>query len=123
DPIRSVAHTLLRRQWHWPGSFIAGNATFQFGAEMPDQSLNRPRGRVTQGADGVPFDFLADLLQEIDFGAYRVANHQPVHDAPHPAAAFPAGRTLAAGFVLIDGGKSVDRLQDCGDLYQHIYNR
>src|SRR5207248_6908038 len=87
DPVASVAHYLLRRFGHLPRTLIARNTAFQLRPEMPDQSLDRPGGSIAKGANGVPFDFLAHLLQEVDFGADGVTDYQAIHHTSHPAAA------------------------------------
>src|SRR3546814_5253331 len=59
-----------------------------FGAEVADQALDRPGGRVAQRADRVALDLLGDLEQRIDLARLGVAGTQPFHHAPHPAGAF-----------------------------------
>src|SRR3546814_20117656 len=83
---RDTATKLLRRLLH-RRRLVApafGDAAFEFGAEVADQALDRPGGRVAQRADRVALDLLGDLEQRIDIAPLGVAGPQPSHHAPHP---------------------------------------
>src|SRR3954471_7739771 len=84
------------------GGAVFVDATLQFGAEMADQPLNRPHRAVGQRADRVPLDFARHLFEHVDLGDRSIADDHPLHDAPRPAAAFAARRTLAAALMLIE---------------------
>src|SRR5690606_41911359 len=54
---------------------VQSDTLFDFGAEVTDQTLNGPCGRVAQRADGVTFDLRGDLKQRVDFGWIRSEEH------------------------------------------------
>src|SRR3546814_8523099 len=87
-----------------------------FGAEVADQALDRPGGRVAQRADRVALDLLGDLEQRIDLARLGVAGTQPFHHAPHPAGAFATRGALAATLVLVKMRDATDRADDVGRL-------
>src|SRR5579859_3851308 len=82
---------------------------FEHRAEMPDQALDRPGRSVAERADRVAFDLVGDVEQHVDLLDRRVALHQPLHHAPHPARALAAGRALAAALVLVEMRQPRDR--------------
>ena len=79
-------------------------------AEMADQSLDRPGRGIAQRADRVALDLAGDLLQHVDFLDPRLAAHQALHDAIHPARALAAGRALAAALMHVEVREAADRL-------------
>src|SRR5688572_14368945 len=83
---------------------------------MPDQALDRPRGRIAQRADRVTLYLLGDVFQRVDLLDARVARHHAFHHAPHPAGALAARRALAAALVLVEVAEPRDRLNDIGRL-------
>src|SRR3546814_6397638 len=88
---------------------ILPNSPLEFGTEMTDQPLNRPRRRVAQCADGVAFDLLGHVEQSVDLADVGVAGAQPLHHAPHPARSFAARGALAAAFMLVEVTAAADR--------------
>src|SRR4051812_607888 len=94
------AIVLLRRQRSHGGGgppAMFANAPLDLGPEVAQEALHRPRRAFAEGADGVAFDLLRHLLQQIDFFRRGIAFAHAGDDAPHPAAAFAARRALAAG--------------------------
>mmetsp|Transcript_23146 Transcript_23146/g.39560 ORF Transcript_23146/g.39560 Transcript_23146/m.39560 type:complete len:114 (-) Transcript_23146:11-352(-) len=87
--------------------------------EVLDQPLDRPGRRITQRADRVALDLLGHVQQHIDLLDLCLAAHQPVHHAHHPAGAFAAGGTLAAGLMLIELREPPDRFDDIGAFVHH----
>src|SRR5579862_5591951 len=92
------------------------HAALELGAEVADQALDRPRGGVAERADRVAFHFLSHFLEEIDLLGARIALLHAGEHAPHPARALAAGRALAAALMLVEIGKTLDRLHDVGRL-------
>src|SRR5689334_4432230 len=84
------------------GVAIGADAPLEFGTEVADQALHRPRGGVAQRADGVAFDLIGDLLEGIDLGQRRLAFDHASHHAREPTTAFAARRALAAALVLVE---------------------
>src|SRR5262245_43280978 len=71
-------------------------------AEMTDQSLDRPGGRVAERTDGVALHLVGDLEQQTDLALVRPPIGHAGKHAPHPAGALAARRALAAAFVLVE---------------------
>ena len=86
---------------------------------MTDQALNGPSRRITKGADRVTFDLFGHVEQHVDLFRLRIAAHQTVHYAHHPAGSFAAWRTLTAGFVLVELRQTPDRLDHIGGVIHH----
>src|SRR5215217_1455039 len=84
--------------------------------EVADQALDRPGGRIAEGADGVAFDLLGHREQHVDFALLGAAFDHAFHDAHHPACAFAARRALAAAFMLEEGSDPPDGTNDVGRL-------
>ena len=95
---------------------VAVDARFHLGPEMADQTLHRPGRGIAQRADGVAFDLLGHVEQQIDLALLRLAALQALQHAPHPAAALAAGRALAAALVLVEVGDAPDGGDDVGRL-------
>src|ERR1700727_584768 len=97
-------HALLRRREYRLavriGSILV-DAPLDLGAEMGNEPLNRPRGRVAERTNRMPFDLLGDVEQHVDLAFLRTPLNHTLHDTPHPSGAFAARRALAAAFVLI----------------------
>src|SRR5690242_12884150 len=81
---------------------IVADAALDLGSEVAEQALDRPRGRIAQGADGVAFDLLGDVEQEVDLADLGLATHHALHHAVHPAGAFAARRALAAALMHVE---------------------
>src|SRR6185312_8264821 len=81
---------------------MVADAALDFGSEMADQALDRPSGRIAQSADGVAFDLLGDVQQQVDLADLRLAAHHALHHAIHPAGALAARRALPAALVHIE---------------------
>src|SRR5204862_143447 len=81
----------------------------ELGAVITDQALDRPGGRIAEGADGVAFDLLGDVIEPVDVADGRVAFAEPLHRPPHPAGAFAARRALAAALMLVEIADTTDR--------------
>src|SRR5271166_715585 len=113
----SSAMPLLRRRAHRLAvrvSRILVDATLDLGAEMGDEALDRPSGRITERADRVAFDLLSHIEQHVDLALLRAALGHPADHAPHPARAFAAGRALTAALVLVEVRQARDRTDDVG---------
>src|SRR3954469_14479505 len=72
------------------------NPVFHLVAEVTEQALDRPGGRVAQGADGVTLDLGRDVQQGVDLFRIGLAGRHALHAPPHPAGAFAARRALTA---------------------------
>src|SRR4030095_14143262 len=80
---------------------IVADAALDLGTEMAEQALDRPCGRVAQGADSVAFDLLGDVEQQVDLADLGLAAHHALHHAIHPAGALAARRALAAALLHV----------------------
>src|SRR5688500_2290527 len=90
---------LLRRHRHsvhMRVSRILVDAALDLAAEMADEALDRPRGGVAEGADGVALHLRRHVEKQVDLASLRPPLGHPREDAPQPAGALPAGRALAA---------------------------
>src|SRR5215472_12930446 len=74
---------------------------FDLVTEVRDQTLDRPRRRVSQCADGVALDLLGDLKQHVDLALVCAALGHAGQHAPHPSCSLAAGRALAAALMLV----------------------
>src|SRR5215510_12379447 len=81
---------------------VVADAPFDLGTEMADQALDRPGGRIAQGADGVAFDLFGDVEQHVDLAQFGLALHHALHHAVHPAGALAARRALAAALMHVE---------------------
>ena len=83
---------------------------------MTDEPLDRPRRGIAERADRMPLDLLGHVEQHVDLALLRAPDDHALHDAPHPARPFAAGRALAAAFVTVEIGDARNRLHDVGRL-------
>src|SRR3954465_5957691 len=107
------AIALLRRQrCHGRGmpTAMLTDAFLDLRAEVAQEALHRPGSAFAKGADGVAFDLLCHVLQQVDFLHRGITLAHARDDAPHPAAAFAAWRALAATLVLVEIGEPRERL-------------
>ena len=79
-----------------------GDALLYIVAEMPDEPLNRPGGRIPKGTNCMAFDLLGHIQQHINFLWSRITGHQPLHHPHHPACALAARGALATAFMLVE---------------------
>ena len=70
--------------------------------EVPQESLNRPRRRVSESADRMPLNLLGQLVEHIDLPLVRAALDEPVHHLLEPGRALAARRALSARLVLVE---------------------
>ena len=78
--LRSLFSLSLRRGRLFVFAFH--DAGFHLWTEMPHQTLNRPRRRIAKGANGMPFDLVADLQQHVDLGYVgETLSSLDIHDA------------------------------------------
>src|SRR5690606_40527720 len=66
-------------------------------AEVLQEALHRPCGRVAERTDRMPFDLVRDVHQDVEIGARRLAFGDPREHPIEPAGAVAARRALAAG--------------------------
>src|SRR5258705_347763 len=66
---------------------------------LPGEPAGRPRGRVAQGADGVPLDLIRHGEDGLEVLLLAASFLDLPEQALEPAAAFAARRALAARFV------------------------
>ncbi len=91
-------------------------------AEVFHEAGDRPDCRLAERADGVAADVLADAQQLVEIFRSPLALLDAPHDAIHPAGAFAAGRALAAGFLEVEVGQPLQRL-DHADAVIHDNHR
>ena len=89
---------------------------FNVGAEVADQALNRPRGGVTERADGVALDLLCQLPEHVNLSLLEVTAHHALHHLVDPRGALAARRALAARLVLVEVRQTRNRLDHVGAL-------
>lgn len=70
--------------------------------EVPQQSLHRPRGGISQCADRVSLDFLGQLLEHLNLALMRPTDDEAVHHLLKPGGALTARRALTARLVLVE---------------------
>src|SRR5215475_5841311 len=98
---------------------VAINARFDLAAEMADQSLNGPGRCIPQRADGVALNPRRHVPEQIDLTLLGLATLHPLQDAPHPATALTARRTLSTTLVLVEVGYAADGSDDVGRFVHH----
>src|SRR5260221_1070888 len=76
----------------------------ELGPELAQDRVDGRDGSIPEGADRLARDGLRDLLQGLDVLRYRSAVPHAGQEAKDPAGALAAGRALAAGLVLGEGG-------------------
>ena len=82
-------------------------------AEVLDEALHGPRGRVAERADRVAFDLVRDVDEHVDVGLRALAVDDSREHAVHPARAFAARRALAARLRVIEARDAAQRLAPC----------
>ena len=78
-PEPSIGERLSRRASRSNGLtlLLPHDAQLELWPERPDEPLDRPRRRVTQRADRVSLDLVAQLLEHVDLLELRIASHKP----------------------------------------------
>ena len=78
---------------------------FKFLAEVSNSGSDRPSSGIAQWANGISFYFFGYIDNEVNIAELSLS----VFEAPQyfldPAGSFPAGRALAATFVVVKPGK------------------
>ncbi|GMT31566.1 hypothetical protein PFISCL1PPCAC_22863, partial [Pristionchus fissidentatus] len=95
------------------------HSRLQFGPEVSDQTLDGPSGGVSEGADGVSLDLLAQLPDHVNLLLLRLAVHEPPHHLVQPVAALATRRALSTALVLVEERETGDALHDVGLLVHH----
>src|SRR5438046_10692552 len=62
------------------------------------------RGRLSQRAQALAVDPVADAQEQVELGLLRLPGLEVPQDLRHPACALTAGRALAARLVLVELG-------------------
>src|SRR6516162_8551454 len=91
---------------------IGVNAPFDLGTEMPNQSLDWPRSRITKGANRVPFDLMRNLEQLHDPPLVGAPLSHPGQHPPHSARRFATGCALPTSLLFIDVRNARDSAYD-----------
>lgn len=89
------------------------------GAEVTHETLDGPRGGLTEGTDGVALDLLGELEDHVDLTALGLASVQTVHHLQQPSGTLTAGGALAAGLVLEEVRQALDAAHDISLLVEH----
>lgn len=84
---------------------VAVNPLLDVASEAADKALHGPGSGVSEGADGVAFNLLRELLEHVDLSEVCVTNLHTLQNVDHPGSAFSAGRALAATLVLVELGQ------------------
>ena len=87
-----------------------------FRAEMLDQALDRPGGRIAECTDGVSLNLARHLLQRVNFVNFGVATNKALHHPPHPAGALAARCALTTALMLVEIGQARNGLHHVGAL-------
>ena len=69
---------------------------FELVPVMLHEALHRPRRRVAERADRMPFDLVGDVDQHVEVGLLALPCEDALDHAVHPAGAFAARGALAA---------------------------
>src|SRR5574340_1550107 len=116
--LRRLTHRLARR----PCGVLV-DAAFALGAEVVDEPLDGPSGRVAQRANRVTLDLPGHVEQRIDLALLRPPVGHPHEHPPHPARALAARRALTATLVHVEVRDARDRADDVGGLVHHDRRR
>src|SRR6056297_4166375 len=77
---------------------------FEFVAEVFQEALHRPRGGITQRADGVALDLVGHVEEFVQVVCRGPALQHAGQHAVQPASALAAGGALAAGLRHVEAG-------------------
>ena len=99
--------------------FVVVNTILHVSSEMPNESLHRPRGGVTQSTDSVTFNLIGQLLEHIDLSEVGISKFHALKHIDHPASTLAARGALTAGLVLVELGETQDSVDDVGLVVHH----
>src|SRR3546814_13069583 len=99
------------------GVAIFADPALHLRAEVADQTLDRPGGGISEGADRVAFDLPRDVEEHVDLLRAGVALHHPLHDPEKPACALAAGRALPAALMHVEMRQAGDRVAGIPTCY------
>src|SRR6202158_2189615 len=88
-------------------------------AEMLEETLHRPGRGVAEPADGVTFDAIGQVEQQIQLLAPCLPVENALERAVEPAGALAAGRALAAGLRHIEARQALVFAYHAGGLVHH----
>ena len=74
---------------------------FEIFGKLLDCGLNRPRGGVAERAEGIAFDVVAQIQNQLRVFGAAFATGYALEDFDEPVRALATGRAPAAGFVLV----------------------
>src|SRR5580765_1963105 len=75
---------------------------FEFVPVVLEEALHRPGRRISERADGVPFDAIRHIEEQAELVAPRLTCEYALQHAVHPAGALPARRALATGLRHVE---------------------
>ena len=93
-------------------SMVVLNSVFHFITELPDKTLDRPGGGVSQGADSMAFNLIGEFLKHVDFSEISISVLDTGKNIDHPAGALTARRALSATFVFVELAESENTVDD-----------
>src|SRR5215213_7523008 len=88
---------------------------------MLEETLHRPGGGITESADGVPFDSIGHVQQQIQLVAPRLSRENALQQPVHPARSFAARRALPAGLRHVEARDALEHTHHAGGLIHHDY--
>src|SRR5690606_5576820 len=92
---------------------------FEVLPEMTNCTGHRPCSCVAERADGLAFDLLGNVVQQVDVVRPSFAMFDAVQYFFHPAGTFPAGATLTARFMVIKSSKVPEVAHNTGGFIHH----
>src|SRR5690348_4239533 len=93
---------VMQRRGRSEGAFAVVDVLLELAAELADVARDCDRRGLTERAEALAVDAVADVEQEVELVLLRFAGFEPAQDLRHPAGALAAGRALAARFVLVE---------------------
>lgn len=70
--------------------------------EVPQQTLNRPSGSISQRANGVSLNLLGQLLKHLNLPLVSPSNDKAIHHLLEPGGTLAARSALSARLVLVE---------------------
>src|SRR5579871_841508 len=82
--------------------------------EVLEEALHGPGGGIPQATDGVAFDTIGDVEQQIQILHARLAGQDALQRAIQPTRALAAGRALATGFGHVEAREPLQGAHHAG---------
>ena len=86
------------------------DVVFELAAEVLGEALHRQGGGIAERADGAAHDVVENAVEHVQVFRTALAVLDAMHDLVQPRGAFAAGRALAAGFLVVEEGETLQAL-------------